>query len=146
MPYVFLPEQPAIIDVRKNKSFLAFSESVSPSGWPVRIEGSSGTSRQSSLHMPSPLCSCAETTERLATAVGKLQRSCGLLQLVPLEEREWFQLLKQKLLPQLRDESFLVAAVVGGTNIGKSVIFNHLAGCKASGALQFANRRRQPSG
>ena len=42
------------------------------------------------------------------------------------------KLLRQKLVPQLGAEAWLVVAVVGGTNIGKSVVFNHLAGCRAS--------------
>jgi hypothetical protein len=90
------------------------------------------------------LCVCAETTQRLYTAVVALQRTCSLFQLSPLEEREWFQLLKQKLLPQLRDDAFLVTAVVGGTNIGKSVIFNHLAGCHVSAVSPLASETKHP--
>ena len=90
------------------------------------------------------LCDCAETTQQLYAAVVELQCTCSLLQLPPLEEREWFQLLKQKLLPQLQDDAFLVTAVVGGTNIGKSVIFNHLAGCNASAVSPLASGTKHP--
>ncbi|MCH7685436.1 MAG: 50S ribosome-binding GTPase, partial [Planctomycetes bacterium] len=90
------------------------------------------------------LCVCAETTQQLYAAVIELQRNCSLLQLSPLEEREWFQLLKQKLLPQLQDDAFLVTAVVGGTNIGKSVIFNHLAGCHVSAVNPLASGTKHP--
>ncbi|HUG91092.1 MAG TPA: GTPase domain-containing protein, partial [Planctomycetaceae bacterium] len=40
--------------------------------------------------------------------------------------------------------AFLVVAVVGGTNIGKSVIFNHVAGCRASATSPLASGTRHP--
>src|SRR5208337_4109034 len=49
-----------------------------------------------------------------------------------LQSREWFALLERKLLPQLQGPPLLIVAIVGGTNIGKSAIFNHLAGETAS--------------
>ncbi len=69
----------------------------------------------------------------------ELERGAALLQPVPLLEREWFELLRQKLVPQLGEQAFLVVAVVGGTNIGKSVIFNHLAGSRASATSPLAS-------
>ena len=87
---------------------------------------------------------CAETTQRLLRAVTSLEREAALLQVPPLEGREWFELLRQKLIPQLTDDSFLVVAVVGGTNIGKSVIFNHLAGCSASATSPLASGTKHP--
>ena len=87
---------------------------------------------------------CAETTQRLFRSVQTLEREAGLLQVPPLEGREWFELLRQKLIPQLTDDSFLVVAVVGGTNIGKSVIFNHLAGCRASATSPLASGTKHP--
>ena len=42
--------------------------------------------------------------------------------------REWRKLLTFKLLPQLAGKDVLVAAVAGGTNTGKSTIFNLLVG------------------
>ena len=86
----------------------------------------------------------AETVERLDTAVEELDRHCPLLQVEPLQQREWFELLRQKLLPQLRDDAFLVVAVVGGTNIGKSVIFNHIAGTRASSTSPLASGTKHP--
>ncbi|MEX1231968.1 MAG: GTPase domain-containing protein [Planctomycetaceae bacterium] len=62
----------------------------------------------------------------------------------PLSGREWYELLLQKLLPQLDDDAFLVTAVVGGTNIGKSVIFNHLAGERASATSPLASGTKHP--
>ncbi|MEJ7593367.1 MAG: GTPase [Planctomycetaceae bacterium] len=75
----------------------------------------------------------------LLPALMELERGAALLQPVPLVEREWFELLRQKLVPQLGEQAFLVVAVVGGTNIGKSVIFNHLAGSRASATSPLAS-------
>lgn len=74
---------------------------------------------------------CATTVRSLLAALTQLEREAVLLQPAALAEREWFELLRQKLIPQLGEQAFLVVAVVGGTNIGKSVIFNHLAGSRA---------------
>ena len=87
---------------------------------------------------------CVEKSQQLHTALLGLREICALLQLTPMESREWYQLFVNKLLPQLRDDSFLVVAVVGGTNIGKSVIFNHIAGCRASSTGPLASGTRHP--
>ena len=57
---------------------------------------------------------------------------------------QWYQLLRSKILPQLDIPPLLVVAVVGGTNIGKSVVFNHLAGENASEANPLAAGTRHP--
>lgn len=44
------------------------------------------------------------------------------------QSREWRKLLTFKLLPQLAGKDVLVAAVAGGTNTGKSTVFNLLVG------------------
>jgi len=82
---------------------------------------------------------CATAVRRLLPALTQLEREAALLQAAPLAEREWFELLRQKLVPQLGEQAFLVVAVVGGTNIGKSVIFNHLAGARASATSPLAS-------
>ena len=82
---------------------------------------------------------CAATVRTLLSALIKLEREAALLQPAPLAGREWFELLRQKLIPQLGEQAFLVVAVVGGTNIGKSVIFNHLAGSRASATSPLAS-------
>ena len=87
---------------------------------------------------------CAAATQRLLQSVTALQDSTALLQVPELAGREWFELLRQKLIPQLTDDSFLVAAVVGGTNIGKSVIFNHLAGGNVSATSPLASGTKHP--
>ena len=77
-------------------------------------------------------------------ALSELELQATILQSAPLAGREWFELLRQKLVPQLGEQAFLVVAVVGGTNIGKSVIFNHLAGCKASASSPLASGTKHP--
>ena len=57
---------------------------------------------------------CAATVRSLLPALLQLEREAALLQPVPLVEREWFELLRQKLIPQLGEQAFLVVAVVGG--------------------------------
>jgi hypothetical protein len=87
---------------------------------------------------------CSEDVLRLHGALRDLERQCGLLQLPPLAGREWYELLTRKLVPQLGADPYIVAAVVGGTNIGKSVIFNHLAGERASAVSPLASGTKHP--
>ncbi len=87
---------------------------------------------------------CGTTVEAISAGTNALQDACELLQIAPLKGREWYELLHQKLIPQLRDDSFLVVAVVGGTNIGKSVIFNHIAGFRASPTTPLASGTKHP--
>lgn len=88
---------------------------------------------------------CATAVQGLLQAVQQLQRAAVLLQTDPVEATEWHQLLRQKLAPQLGQSAFLAAAVVGGTNIGKSVIFNHLAGSPASAVSPLASGTKHPT-
>lgn len=76
--------------------------------------------------------------------IPRLEAGCGLLPAEPAEGREWYSLLRQKLVPQLGADSWLVVAVAGGTNIGKSIVFNHLAGCRASASSPLASGTRHP--
>jgi len=62
----------------------------------------------------------------------------------PPQGREWFDLLQRKLLPQLQGPPLLIVAIVGGTNIGKSLVFNHLAGETASAATPLAAGTKHP--
>ncbi|MFP6762895.1 MAG: GTPase [Planctomycetaceae bacterium] len=87
---------------------------------------------------------CAASVEQLHRSLEALQERSGVLQLDEMRQAEWFQLLEQKLLPQMSDSAFLVAAVVGGTNLGKSVVFNHLAGSRASATSPLASGTRHP--
>ena len=81
---------------------------------------------------------------RLSLALTHLEQQSLPLQLQTLDGREWFDLLIRKLLPQLDDSSYLIVAVVGGTNIGKSVIFNHIAGFRASSSSPLASGTKHP--
>lgn len=57
---------------------------------------------------------------------------------------EWYDLLERKLLPQMEAPPLLVVGVVGGTNIGKSLLFNQLAGEVASAVSPFAAGTKHP--
>ncbi|MFT4556182.1 MAG: hypothetical protein ACI93T_000506 [Porticoccaceae bacterium] len=94
---------------------------------------------QKYLNMAISFSECAESVQGLHRLLGELEQQCSALQVEQLGTFEWHQLLEQKLLPQLSDDAFLVAAVVGGTNIGKSVLFNHLAGARTSATSPLAS-------
>ena len=47
----------------------------------------------------------------LLPALMPLERDAAMLQAAPLAEREWFELLRQKLIPQLGEQAFLVVAI-----------------------------------
>ncbi|MDR0328726.1 MAG: 50S ribosome-binding GTPase [Planctomycetaceae bacterium] len=70
-----------------------------------------------------------------------LAESCG----VPSpEQQNWYALLKHKLVPQLNEKPFLLVAIMGGTNTGKSLIFNHLAGEAFSAVDHRASGTKHP--
>ncbi|MBI1902341.1 MAG: GTPase domain-containing protein [Planctomycetia bacterium] len=92
--------------------------------------------------MNDELAALAGRISQLDRALAELRGAAGRLGVAPLDGREWFELLKHKLLPQLEGEPWLVVAVVGGTNIGKSLIFNTLAGETASAVSPLASRTR----
>ena len=60
------------------------------------------------------------------------------------EHEDWYALLHHKLLPQIADSGFLIVAVMGGTNIGKSLLFNHLAGEQCSAVDPHAAGTKHP--
>lgn len=76
-----------------------------------------------------------------------IEQLCGLIGKIGIpspKESEWYELLKKKLLPQLTDRPFLVVALGGGTNTGKSVVFNHIAGENASAVDPRAAGTKHP--
>ncbi|MCA9100825.1 MAG: GTPase domain-containing protein, partial [Planctomycetales bacterium] len=96
----------------------------------------------------------APTTIDYTTWSSQIQRlDDALAGLIPAAQRvgvaaplgqEWYDLLRYKLLPQVHLPPVLVVAVVGGTNIGKSAIFNHLAGENASAVSPLAAGTKHP--
>ena len=82
--------------------------------------------------------------QQFGQALIRLEQAAQPLQLPALDGREWYDLLQRKLLPQLKDDAYLVVAVVGGTNIGKSVVFNHIAGFRASASSPLASGTKHP--
>lgn len=103
----------------------------------------SATNEQSVAGMK-VLASFATLSRELDLALHQLEQLSSGLQIPTLAGREWFELLERKLLPQLTDGLYLVVAVVGGTNIGKSVIFNHIAGFRASSSSPLASGTKHP--
>jgi hypothetical protein len=81
---------------------------------------------------------------RLAQALRDLEATAKRMRLPSAESFDWHGNLFQKLLPQLEIEPFLIVAVTGGTNTGKSVIFNHLAGSRLSRTHPNATQTKHP--
>lgn len=80
----------------------------------------------------------------LAASVDRLDDFGRQMGLPPAEHAEWHGNLFQKLLPQIAAEPFLVVAVTGGTNTGKSAVFNHLVGSSVSLVDPNATQTRHP--
>lgn len=88
--------------------------------------------------------SWAQGVRSLERALSKLRPAADAIGADPPDGEEWYELLAHKLLPQAEGDPVLVAAVVGGTNIGKSVIFNHLVAEQASGTSPMAAGTKHP--
>lgn len=93
---------------------------------------------------PTQFASFAALTRQLGTALVELEQRAAALRIKPLAGRDWYDLLVRKLLPQLTEDAYLIVAVVGGTNIGKSVVFNHIAGFRASASSPLASGTKHP--
>lgn len=88
-----------------------------------------------------------ERIGQLDRAVADLEQAASAVGLAPPGDQPWFDLLHRKLVPQLelaQRMPHLVVALVGGTNIGKSLLFNHLAGEVASGVSPLAAGTKHP--
>jgi len=94
--------------------------------------------------MPGDYEAWAEAIRRLQRELGELGPIAAHVGVAPPAGQEWHDLLARKLLPQLEAPPLLVVAIVGGTNIGKSVLFNQLAGEEASAASPLAAGTRHP--
>ncbi|MEN6407902.1 MAG: GTPase domain-containing protein [Thermoguttaceae bacterium] len=88
--------------------------------------------------------SFAAEMQRLDRALTALEPSARAVGVASPQGSEWFDLLHRKLLTQLDLPPLLVVAIVGGTNIGKSVLFNHLAGDRASASSPLAAGTKHP--
>jgi len=82
--------------------------------------------------------------KRLRHALATLAPVAATVGVEPPAGQEWFELLRKRLLPQLDRPPLLVVGIVGGTNIGKSMIFNHLAGQVASAVSPLAAGTKHP--
>lgn len=94
--------------------------------------------------MSADFTSWAAAVRRLVAALAALERRAASLGVAVAEAEEWRQLLLHKLAPQAETQSPVVAAVVGGTNIGKSAVFNQLAGADASAVSPLAAGTKHP--
>jgi hypothetical protein len=86
--------------------------------------------------------------EQFAAALTQLRQALavypGLSARLFSETAEWERLLTYKLLPHFAGEGCLVAAVAGGTNTGKSTVFNLLLGAEISPVRATAAATSRP--
>lgn len=80
----------------------------------------------------------------LATALSRLEAEAGAAGLAPPTAAAWHANLHQKLVPQAADAPYLIVAVAGGANMGKSTLFNHLVGFHASRVHHNAAETKHP--
>jgi hypothetical protein len=85
-----------------------------------------------------------DAIRELAAALERLQPQAATIGVAPPTGDEWYELLVHKLLPQCNGRPPVIAAVVGGTNIGKSALFNQLAGEDASAVSPLAAGTKHP--
>jgi len=88
--------------------------------------------------------SFAAQVQQLSRALDALAPEAAALGAASPAGQEWFELLRHKLLAELDLPPLLVVAIVGGTNIGKSAIFNQLAGENASASTPLAAGTKHP--
>ncbi len=83
--------------------------------------------------------------ECVAGAVRKLEPLSEDLQIPDPAEKPWHGALFQHLLPQIsREDPVIVVAIAGGTNTGKSTMFNQLCGADVSRTERFATKTKHP--
>jgi len=80
----------------------------------------------------------------LAEAMTRLEADAVAAGVSSSASTSWHANLFQKLAPQATDAPYLVVAVAGGTNIGKSTVFNHLVGFPASRVHPDATQTKHP--
>jgi hypothetical protein len=82
--------------------------------------------------------------KELAGVLDRLASQADAPGMPPTESASWHAILHRKLRPQLGDDPYLIVAVAGGTNIGKSTVFNHLTGFPASRVHPDATQTKHP--
>jgi hypothetical protein len=97
------------------------------------------------MYAESGLTALAEDVRSSLVALDELERLGATLPLPEFRGTEWYAALSRKLAPQLGRTPTLILAVVGGTNIGKSVVFNHLAGERISASSPLASGTKHPT-
>lgn len=80
----------------------------------------------------------AKFDQSVQTIAADLERFAPLHAYIFQDTAEWRDLLTYKLVPHLEGEGCLIAAVAGGTNTGKSTIFNILSGSEISPMVNTA--------
>ncbi|MGL4943411.1 MAG: GTPase [Thermoguttaceae bacterium] len=93
---------------------------------------------------PTDFAKCGDVLRRLDVALERLVCVATEWGVASPAEQPWWTLLHQKLLPQLAVKPLLVVAVMGGTNTGKSLLFNHLVGEAMSGVDPCAAGTKHP--
>ncbi len=86
----------------------------------------------------------ANDVQNLDRALRALAPAAAAVGVAPPPGQEWYGLLQRRLLAQLELPPVLIVAVVGGTNIGKSLLFNQLAGEVASAVSPLAAGTKHP--
>jgi hypothetical protein len=94
--------------------------------------------------MPTDFLAWADRVKTLHRWLAALAPVAANVGVEPPLGQDWFELLEHKLLPQLETRPLLVVAVVGGTNIGKSLLFNQLTGEQASAVSPLAAGTKHP--
>lgn len=95
-------------------------------------------------HRPLTYAAWAERVALLCGAVESLDRAVEGLGAEEPSDAGWRGQLFEKLRPQVAGEPVMVTAVCGGTNTGKSLIANALAGAPLSRSVLEAARTRHP--
>ena len=85
-----------------------------------------------------------EKIEQLCSLMPQLDEYAQLVQAESSLDAPWRDSLLSKLRVQSREDTPLIVAIAGGTNIGKSTIFNHLAQDNASGITPRASGTKYP--
>ncbi|GAB6164288.1 hypothetical protein JCM19992_02880 [Thermostilla marina] len=86
----------------------------------------------------------SRTIRRLVAALDRLDARCREAELPVCIAGAGVELLREKLLPQVDAPPVLIVSIVGGTNIGKSSIFNHIAGERVSAVSPLAAGTKHP--